>query len=128
MCVRVNVVAGEVVVAVGLQPVQVIPVVDHHPTGVVHSSPGGIRHPVDSPEAGAVTKVEIGYRVESKVSPLLLIEISSTQSHEDWPQHRYKGIVFTPFATFQCRDDALVDSLSLSPREHSSKVTQLLVE
>ena len=60
LLVSVNAEGFDVVVAVVLQPLQEVPVVDHHPTGVVHPPPGGIGHPVNSPETGTVPKVEIG--------------------------------------------------------------------
>ena len=78
MRVSIDCIVVDVGSAVGLQPVQVVPVVDHHPTGVVQPSPGGIAHPVDSPETGTVTKVEICHGVQCKISPFLLEEISGS--------------------------------------------------
>ena len=52
-------VVAEVVVAVGLQLVQVVSVVDHDAAGVDQASPGGVRQPVDPPETGAVAKMKV---------------------------------------------------------------------
>ena len=64
-------VTGQVVGRVCLQPVQIIPVVDHHPTGVGQTPAGGVRHPVDPPQTRPVTEMKVGNRVQSKVSSLL---------------------------------------------------------
>ena len=117
LLISVNAEGFDVVVAVGLQPVQVVPVIDHHPTGVIQPSPGGVAHPVDSPETGTVTKMEIGHRVESKISPFFQEEISGTEPHQDWLQGINQPGLFTPILGLQCSDNLLVKiSLEDSPQ------------
>ena len=123
LLVRVNAECLDVVVAVVLQSLQVVPVVDHHAAGVVHTSPRGIGHPVNSPETGAVTEVEIGHGVERKISPFFPEEISGTQPHQDWPQRINNQALFTPVLGLQGLDNLLVD-ISL---EDSPQATNLLL-
>ena len=82
MGVRVNSKMFEVGGAVGLQPVQVVPVVDHHPKGGLNASWTGICHPVHPPDSGAIPDMEVGDRVESCVTTLLQEQVACSQPLE----------------------------------------------
>ena len=63
LLVRINGVTGQIVGGVVLQPVQVVPVVDHHAAGVGHPPPGRVRHPVDPPQTRSVAEMEVSHGV-----------------------------------------------------------------